>query len=154
MAINATPSSNRRLKTIDSIVDREPILSENMLKLTRWIADYYLCSWGQVIETVVPAGVKQKAGTRIVTSFVCAERSEHDLAAVRLSAKQKAVLEILAASGRPMDAAELTQAAECGTAPLSALRQKGLILRDPPAGGPIHRAAGRLLAGTRPGPQQ
>ncbi len=127
VAINATPSSNRRLKTIDAIVDREPILSENMLKLTRWIADYYLCSWGQVIETVVPAGVKQKAGTRIVTSFVCAERSEHDLAAARLSAKQKAVLEILAASGRPMDAAELTQAADCGTAPLSALRQKGLI---------------------------
>jgi primosomal protein N' (replication factor Y) (superfamily II helicase) len=127
VAINATPSSNRRLKTVDSIVDREPILSENMLKLTRWIADYYLCSWGQVIETVVPAGVKQKAGTRIVTSFVCAERTEQDLAAARLSAKQKAVLEILAASGRPMDAAELTQAADCGTAPLSALRQKGLI---------------------------
>ena len=136
MAINATPSSNRRLKTIDAIVDREPILSENMLKLTRWIADYYLCSWGQVIETVVPAGVKQKAGTRIVTSFVCAERTRARFAAVRLSAKQKAVLEILAASGRPMDAAELTQAADCGTAPLSALRQKGTDPRRSASGRP------------------
>ncbi|HXY35255.1 MAG TPA: primosomal protein N', partial [Planctomycetaceae bacterium] len=41
--------------------------------------------------------------------------------------KQKAVLEILTTAGRPMDAAELTQAADCGTAPLAALRQKGLI---------------------------
>ena len=73
VAIDAAPSSERRLKTIDSIVDREPLLSANMLKLTRWIADYYLCSWGQVLDSVVPAGVKQKAGTRIVTSFVCAE---------------------------------------------------------------------------------
>jgi primosomal protein N' (replication factor Y) len=127
VAIDAVPSSKRRLKTIDSIVDREPLLSANMLKLTRWIADYYLCSWGQVLDSVVPAGVKQKAGTRIVTSFVRADEPGNSSATARLSAKQKAVLEILTASGRPMDAAELTQAADCGTAPLSALRQKGLI---------------------------
>jgi primosomal protein N' (replication factor Y) len=127
VAIDAVPASKRRLKTIDSIVDREPLLSANMLKLTRWIADYYLCSWGQVLDSVVPAGVKQKAGTRIVTSFVCAEQSGKISSTARLSAKQQTVLEILAASGRPMDAAELTQAADCGTAPLSALRQKGLI---------------------------
>jgi primosomal protein N' (replication factor Y) len=126
VAIDVDPASNRRLKTIDSVVDREPLLSANMLKLTRWIADYYLCSWGQVLESVVPAGVKQRAGTRVVTSFVCAE-PPGDGAAGRLSAKQKALLEILTAAGRPMDAAELTQAADCGTAPLSALRQKGLI---------------------------
>jgi primosomal protein N' (replication factor Y) len=127
VATDAVPSSKRRLKTIDSIVDREPLLSVSMLKLTRWIADYYLCSWGQVLDSVVPLGVKQKAGTRIVTSFVCADKPENKSAATRLSAKQKAVLEILAAAGRPMDAAELTQAADCGTAPLAALRQKGLI---------------------------
>ena len=98
-----------------------------MLKLTRWIADFYLCSWGQVLDSVVPAGVKQRAGTRMVTSFVCAEPSANGLSTARLSAKQKALLEILATAGRPMDAAELTQAADCGTAPLSALRQKGLI---------------------------
>jgi primosomal protein N' (replication factor Y) (superfamily II helicase) len=127
VATNAAPSSKRRLKTIDSLVDREPLLSENMLKLTRWIADYYLCSWGQVLDSVVPAGVKHKAGTREVTSFVCVDRAESGVPAPRLSAKQQAVLDILAAAGRPMDADELTRAADCGTAPLTALRQKGLI---------------------------
>src|SRR5580704_4232047 len=122
-----TDQSRRRLKTIDSIFDRQPIVSANMLRLTRWIADYYLCSWGQVLESVVPAGVKQQAGTRLVTSFVCTNRETGDRAAPKLSAKQKAVLEILTTAGRPMDAAELTQAADCGTAPLAALRQKGLI---------------------------
>jgi len=124
--IAAGTSTHKRLKTIDSIVDREPLLSDNMLKLTRWIADYYLCAWGQVLDSVVPAGVKQKAGTRLVTAFVCAEQAA-DGTPPRLSAKQKAVFEILASAGRPMDADELTRAADCGTAPLSALRQKGLI---------------------------
>lgn len=124
--IAAGASTHKRLKTIDSIVDREPLLSDNMLKLTRWIADYYLCAWGQVLDSVVPAGVKQKAGTRLVTAFICAEQAA-DGTPPRLSAKQKAVFEILASAGRPMDADELTRAADCGTAPLSALRQKGLI---------------------------
>ncbi len=123
----ATTSEQRRLKTIDSILDRRPLVSESMLRLTRWIADYYLCSWGQVLESVVPAGVKQQAGTRLVTSFVCADQRVGDGPSPKLSAKQKVLLEVLATAGRPMDAAELTQAAECGTAPLAALRQKGLI---------------------------
>jgi primosomal protein N' (replication factor Y) len=122
-----TDQHQKRLKTIDSLLDRQPLVSANMLRLTRWIADYYLCSWGQVLESVVPAGVKQQAGTRIVTSFVCADRGSTDQSPPKLSAKQQTVLEILATAGRPMDAAELTQAADCGTAPLAALRQKGLI---------------------------
>ncbi|HEV3302265.1 MAG TPA: primosomal protein N', partial [Planctomycetaceae bacterium] len=122
-----TDQNQKRLKTIESILDRQPLVSASMLRLTRWIADYYLCTWGQVLESVVPAGVKQQAGTRLVTSFVCADRESDEHAAPKLSAKQKAVLEILTTAGRPMDAAELTQAADCGTAPLSALRQKGLI---------------------------
>ena len=127
VATDAAPSSRRRLKSIESLVDREPLLSANMLKLTRWIADYYLCSWGQVLDSVVPAGVKQNAGTRLVTAFEPVAQPASGAASARLSVKQKAVLEILTAAGRPMDAAELTAAADCGTAPLAALRQKGFI---------------------------
>lgn len=127
VGIGIGASEGRRLKTIDAIIDREPLISTNMLKLTRWIASYYLCSWGQVIESVVPAGVKHKAGTRLILSFVRTDRPAEGPEAPRLSPKQKIVLEILAAAGGPLDAAELTQAADCGTAPLQALREKGLI---------------------------
>ena len=37
--------------------------SETLLKLTRWMADYYLCGWGQVLNIVLPAGAKKQAGT-------------------------------------------------------------------------------------------
>ena len=35
-----------------------------MLRLTRWIAEYYLCTWSPVLEAVIPAGVRDQAGTR------------------------------------------------------------------------------------------
>ena len=44
-----------------------------MLELTRWIAGYYACSWGQALDAVVPAGVKKQAGTRIRTCLTVPE---------------------------------------------------------------------------------
>ena len=38
-----------------------------MLRLTEWIADHYLCPLGQVLEAVVPSGVRGQAGTRMTT---------------------------------------------------------------------------------------
>ncbi len=38
-----------------------------MLRLTEWMADYYLCPLGQVLEAVLPAGVRSSAGTKRIT---------------------------------------------------------------------------------------
>jgi primosomal protein N' (replication factor Y) len=38
----------------------KPLFSEKMLKLTRWVADYYMSSWGEALRAAIPAG----AGTR------------------------------------------------------------------------------------------
>jgi primosomal protein N' (replication factor Y) len=57
----------RKLKALHSVVDRRSLLSPAMLRLTRWIADYYLCDWAGVLDAVVPAGVRGEAGTRMTT---------------------------------------------------------------------------------------
>src|SRR5208283_5318333 len=57
----------RMLKAVREVIDRRSLLSPAMLRLTRWIGDYYLCPWGQVLETVLPAGVRGQAGTRLAT---------------------------------------------------------------------------------------
>ena len=125
--IGSPPETGRRLKSIESILDGEPLLSQTMLDLTRWMADRYLCRWGQVLETVVPAGVKNKAGTRLVTFL---ELSGDPLAGIdelSLPPKQRAVLRVLTDTAIPMRIEELTHAADCGTGPINALRKKGLI---------------------------
>ncbi len=48
-----------RTKDIKSIIDKEPILSLEILKLTRWIADYYLCSWGEAIDAAIAMPFKK-----------------------------------------------------------------------------------------------
>ena len=49
----------KNVKGIISIIDKEPILSAEMLKLTRWVKDNYFCSWGEAIAAVIPAGIKK-----------------------------------------------------------------------------------------------
>ena len=118
---------SRKLKSIDSVIDREPLFSPRMLKLTRWIAEHYLCGWGQVLETVVPAGVKQLAGTRNVVVFSLSENSKDSQQAKPLPAKQQAIVDVLAENKQPMSAAEISDAVGCGTGPITALRKKGVI---------------------------
>jgi primosomal protein N' (replication factor Y) len=47
------------LKEISSVIDKEPVLSDEMLKLTKWIKDNYFCSWGEAIEAAIPGGIKK-----------------------------------------------------------------------------------------------
>lgn len=45
-----------KLKEIKDVLDPVPVFSDEMLKLTKWVADYYLTSWGEVLKTALPAG--------------------------------------------------------------------------------------------------
>jgi primosomal protein N' (replication factor Y) len=121
------PVGPRRLKPIESVVDRRSLLSPAMLRLTAWIADRYLCDWGQVLETVVPAGVRVQAGTRMTTLLSLDAGARERIASMQLPEKQRAALQALAAAQQPLTPTELAQAARCTSAPITALRRKGLI---------------------------
>jgi primosomal protein N' (replication factor Y) len=116
-----------QLKSIESVIDMRPLLSASMLQLTQWMADYYLCSWGQVLETVVPGGVRGQAGTRI-THFVSLPSHVHArLTRLRLTPTQKRVMERLVGRGEPMPIQQLAKAASCGTKPIRGMVDKGLL---------------------------
>lgn len=51
--------SPRQVKNIESILDSFPIFDEEMLQLTRWIADYYGCSWGESLKAASPPVMKR-----------------------------------------------------------------------------------------------
>ncbi|MBT3515651.1 MAG: primosomal protein N' [Nitrospina sp.] len=48
---------NITLKAIEEVPDTEPVISKELLSLTRWIADYYHSSWGEAIKAALPAGL-------------------------------------------------------------------------------------------------
>lgn len=127
ISIGPPPNTTRKLKSIESVIDREPLLTPRMLELTRWISERYLCPWGQVLESVVPAGVKKQAGTRMITCYVAANDLRQRLDEAKLPAKQRAVANVLLDAGEPLPVDELTAAANCGTSPVHSLEKKGLI---------------------------
>ncbi len=58
----------RDVKAIKSVIDKEPILTDELLKLTKWIGENYFCSWGEAIGAVIPGGIKkgkESIGSRI-----------------------------------------------------------------------------------------
>jgi len=114
------------LKSVQSIVDAEALVDEPMLELTRWMAEYYACSWGQVLEAVVPAGVKKQSGTRVVQLLVAKPDICSDVIE-KLPAKQAGALKLLMQSSRPLSVRELASAAGCSLGPVEALKRRELV---------------------------
>lgn len=48
------PGPEVRTRPIDEILPDAPALDDPLLELTRFVADYYLCSWGEAIEAALP----------------------------------------------------------------------------------------------------
>ena len=45
-------------KPIIAILDEEPIVYEHQLKLWEWMAEYYMCSEGEVMQAAIPSHLK------------------------------------------------------------------------------------------------
>lgn len=115
------------LKTIRQVLDEVPLVSPNMLRLTAWLAERYLCPWAQVLETVVPSAVRQRAGTRVTTLLSVPTETAARLGELKLPPVQARVLRFLASSLHPLTPRQLALAAGCTQAPITQLRRKGYI---------------------------
>ena len=49
----------KKLKNILGLIDDFPLLSGNLLLLTKKLSDYYCCSWGEAIETALPEALRK-----------------------------------------------------------------------------------------------
>jgi len=51
----------QNLREIEDILDPYPLLTSELLKLTCWVAEYYLASWGEVIRAALPPSMHWKS---------------------------------------------------------------------------------------------
>ena len=56
-----------QVKPITQVMDQEPIVTEQQLKLWQWISDYYLSPIGEVYKAALPAGLKAEDGYKAKT---------------------------------------------------------------------------------------
>lgn len=127
------------LKYILGVIDPVPLLSPKMLDLARWISNRYFCPLGAVMESVLPAGVRQQAGTKqtvvyrpadnlddILTELEKKRKAEGKKGAV-LTPKQTLALQELKKSPEAMTLKEIARAARTSDVPVKALKEMGLL---------------------------
>lgn len=64
-------NENIKYKEIHEIVDHEPLLTEEMIKLVLWMKKRYFCTYGDAIRAMLPSGInlKKQVYIRITSSF-------------------------------------------------------------------------------------
>jgi primosomal protein N' (replication factor Y) len=60
----ASAAPRADLKPLLKVAPGGPVFDAAMLDLTRWVADYYLAPWGEVLRAAIPGGVRHRPGRR------------------------------------------------------------------------------------------
>jgi primosomal protein N' (replication factor Y) len=105
---------------LSEVLDDEPALSEELVELCSWVADYYEAPPGEVMRAALPAG--SGIGARAVIALTDAGRAAADGAGSAIPAKQRGVLAKLLVGDLP--ASGLTKATR---AIVAALATQGLV---------------------------
>lgn len=128
-ASTTVPESS--LKEMTRSLDQEPVFAPAMLKLARWMAEYYCCSLGEALHAALPSGVRRSQKRRKVR-FACLQldRSEAERIADQIFDKtpaQSKILRTLALMGGEAMAAELKKSTSTSQPSLNALEKRGLL---------------------------
>ena len=66
--LDESPDTDIVFKKIISILDKTPIVDDNQIKLWNWMANYYCCTIGEVMNMVLPSGLKLNSETLLHTT--------------------------------------------------------------------------------------
>jgi len=119
----------KRLRSLARLLDDEPVLDPDLLELTRWIASYYACSWGEALGAVLPASLKYEKGRRQVLVIRARKGvGEAELREVQdRFPKQHRLLRTLIDIGEPIELRELTRQLNLSDAPARSLERRGWV---------------------------
>jgi len=63
--LHTTPPANYQAKYILELLDEEPLVMASQLELFRWMAEYYLCTIGEVMNVALPSGLKITSQSKV-----------------------------------------------------------------------------------------
>jgi len=88
-AIGDQPPIAYEAKYLIDVLDEQPIVNARQLKLWEWMASYYLCSMGEVMQAALPSALKLASETKIIFN------SEIEIDRSSLSDKEFLILDAL-----------------------------------------------------------
>ena len=91
------------VKNISSVLDPWPVVKHPQLKLWEWIAEYYLCTAGDVYKAAVPAGLKVESET-----FIELNPDYEEMPDARMTDREAIIMQSLDHNGK-MTPAEISK---------------------------------------------
>lgn len=64
--IHTAPPEAYEIKEIVEVLDSEPVILPRQYEFWKWMADYYLCTLGDVYKAALPSGMKLESETMVV----------------------------------------------------------------------------------------
>ncbi len=111
------------LKPILDVPDPAPIVSEGLLKLGEWMAEYYCAPLGETLRLFLPQGIGQTS-RRIVTL----DRSPHSGELASMSSARKKIVDALLSGGSlTVDQLKKTTGLKSPSAMLASLAASGIL---------------------------
>lgn len=66
LKLGAYPAKGARIKSIEYVLDDEPIVNEFQLQFWEWLATYYMCGMGEVMLAALPGAMRLSSQTVVV----------------------------------------------------------------------------------------
>ncbi|MFT4647060.1 MAG: primosomal protein N' (replication factor Y) [Glaciecola sp.] len=121
-----------RVRRIYEVLDQEAVVGQDLLDLTRWLADYYVCAWGEALAAVLPAAMKREGEQRRVTVLKPAEGvGTQELEQLEgKSDKQFRLLRTLLEASGPLVRSEVLKRLALSMSPAQTLVRKGWVIEE------------------------
>lgn len=111
-----------RVKTIEDIVDPQPVISPLQLRFWGWMVNYYLCTPGDMLRATLPSGMKLEQETELIAL----EEAEVNERGLVLLPQQKALLAEIR-NTKSAEAGRILKGSKGKAAILNGLIQQGLV---------------------------
>lgn len=73
----------KQIKNVVELLDSPPLIDQKMLDLTRWLADYYACSWGQASMPWFRLGSRSTRARGSAPFSLCLKRRKRQCGQIR-----------------------------------------------------------------------
>ena len=122
------PSANK-LKFISSLVQEQPVLNEELIRLARWMSSYYASSVENVLDGMIPSAVKDGMGekTKRYLSLIPCESPSSIAKTLDKSPQQKKLFLHIHNSTEPLPLHETLKSLGVGISSANSLIKKKLI---------------------------
>lgn len=130
------------IKDIIAVLDDHPVLLPQQLKLWQWVAEYYLCTLGEVYKAAIPSGMKDKDGVsayvpktvemvRLTAEYRDLMRLNGAVEELKSAPKQQLLLKtyinLTKVGELEITRAELQKGAGCSASIMKAISDRGIL---------------------------